>query len=62
MVDDKGDALSDGICPIHDLLVERDKIRLIVEFEFDRIASIPFVSSAVIVGSEEFGEIHYLSW
>ena len=61
-IDDESDALADGICPIHNLLVEANEIRLVVELEFDGTGGISLVFSAIVVGGEEFGEVHYLGW
>lgn len=58
-VDDESNAFADGIRPVYNIRVESNEIRFVVELEFDGIGGVALVASAVVVGEEEFGEIHY---
>lgn len=61
-IDDKSDAFADRVGAVHNRLVELYEVRFVVEFELDGTRGFPFIFSAIVVGSEEFGEIHYFGW
>ena len=61
MIDDKSDAFINGISSIHNLLVQLNEIRFVIELEFDGTSGISFVFSAIVVCLEKFGEVHKIS-
>lgn len=61
-VDNEGNAFPDRIRSIHNLLMKRDKIRLVIKLKLNCAGGVPFVFSAVVVGEEELCEVHYLGW
>lgn len=58
MIHDEGDRLAHRIRFVTDFFVESNNIRLIIELESERVDRFSFVTTALVIGFEEVGEVH----